>query len=182
MAKITVRSYHPNKLAKDIADNATAITANAVATSYANARAAGVHMTPATHGVAALSPLGGTDAQSLVDARANALKAALLAHMASVGSKTAEGEHLAAEGAIATTLTAVPAGSGLATTQTLTNALVTAFNAHGDSSGVHFHDDSTVAGFTPSNADADTKAKQITNLNELRAAMATHFALGDDDA
>ncbi len=125
-------------------------------------------------GVAALV----AEDQTATDERAEAIRTALLAHMASVGTYLVDGSHLAADTALAATLAAVPAATNLATCIVLVNALLVAANSHGDSSGVHFHDDATLGALTITTDPPTTLAQCRTDLNDILAALQTHFALG----
>jgi hypothetical protein len=109
-------------------------------------------------------------------ARVNQIKADVLAHIVAVGTRTVRGEHKAAAANTAT-LTAVPAATSVATACTLMIAIDVAIKNHGTESGVHFHDDSTLNGYTVSsnllagNATAD---KCRIEANAVNAAMKTH--------
>ncbi len=124
---------------------------------------------------------GTTPSDAVVFARANALKAAYASHFASVGTASADGKHKAADTALAATLAAVPAATTVGTTCTLAIALGVALDAHGDSSGVHFHNDAAIAAYSPTSnllAGNATKALAVTELDALLAASLTHFANG----
>ncbi len=112
-------------------------------------------------------------------ARANLLQTAAAAHGLGVGTRSVDGEHLAADTALVATLAAVPVASSLATGYTLATALGTFIDAHGDSTGVHFTNDTdpaSGAGYTPVVANTDNTLR--LELNALRTALATHFASG----
>jgi len=111
----------------------------------------------------------------------NAMQVACDAHALSVGTPTADGKHLAADSTNETTLAAVPVGSSTATNCTLAIALGAFAVAHGTASGVHFHNDATLHGYTPTSnllAGNATDAKCLLEANALLAAFQTHFAVG----
>lgn len=144
------------------------------------ATAADFHMAADT-GLLGLSALTGGANAAAQSALANAMRTAMDAHMLSIGTRLAVGKHLITDAALEATLAAVPAGSSTATNCTLTIALDAAFIAHGNSSGVHFHDDSTAAGYSVTSnllAGNATDANCLTELNALLAAMKVHFANG----
>jgi hypothetical protein len=170
-----------------------ATTALQVKTKYLDAvTGAAYHMEIDLEGtaIAALAAFaGGAGAPSAGEltamyARVNLLQTAMLAHMAGVGTRLVDGEHKAAETTVATTLTAVAAASSVATACTLAIALGVAVIAHGDSSGKHFHDDTTSDSGSGYTATSDLAAGNATadkcriELNALRLAMATHFSNG----
>ncbi len=75
----------------------------------------------------------------------------------------------------------MPAATTLPTACTLTIALAVAIDAHGDTAGVHFHDDATIAAYSPTSnllAGNATKVLCVTELDALLAAAKTHFANG----
>jgi hypothetical protein len=124
------------------------------------------------------SSLTVTVTQAQANARANALAAALHAHMVGVGTAFADGEHKAADTALAATLAAVPAATTLGTCITLVNAIQTASTSHGDSAGVHFADDDAEAAGTIPTDPPTTLAHCVADLNALRQTLLTHFSLG----
>jgi hypothetical protein len=171
----------------DAAQTASQITWSNVAvldikTKYEEAQINRIHMEADAADLAsliALTVLGGAASQAQANARANALQALMgTNHMLGVGTILVDGEHLAADTALATTLLAIPLAVDIGTCQTLTQGLNTAIIGHGNSSGVHFHDDTGVngSGFTPTNATADTLAKQRVDLDQIRQAMLNHFS------
>lgn len=152
------------------------ITALQLKSKYQAALINGVHMMADT-GVAALVALAGGATQAAANAQANALKAAFAVHAASVGTATVDGAHLAADTGNAATLAAVADASDEATSITLVNALLVAYNTHGDQSGVHFHDDATLAAGTITTDPPTTLGEVITDLNDLLTLATDHFAL-----
>lgn len=149
-----------------------------IKTKYLHALINGVHMEADLEGVVSLTPLAGGALQSAANARANALKTAMIAHMAGVGTVFVDGEHLAADTGNSATLAAIAAATDLPTCITLINGLSDASIAHGDESGVHFHDDMTEAGASITNDPPTTLAHCITDLNDLRQIFLDHFDLG----
>ena len=128
-----------------------------------------------------LSALAGGSNAAAQSARLNAMRTAIDTHALGVGSPTADGQHLAADTTNEATLAAVPAGSNTATNCTLAIALGAFAAAHGNQTGVHFHEDATLTGYTPSSnllAGNATDAKCLIETNDLLAAFQTHFANG----
>jgi hypothetical protein len=113
--------------------------------------------------------------------RGEALRTAMSAHMLGVGTALVDGEHLAADTALAATLNAIPAATTRATLITLINGLHTADVAHATSSGVHFHDDATEAADTITVNPPVTDANCMTDLNDLRQSFLNHFSAGSQD-
>lgn len=139
-----------------------------------------VHMKIDTS-VAALTALVTPSAvQADVNARANALKAAAIAHAASVGTYLVDGSHILAETTDAATLAAVPAATNLATSKTLTTALVAWIINHGDdiSEDAHFLTDAAAGATTVTDSTPDDLDETALVLNELTVAFQEHFARG----
>src|SRR5438445_11934388 len=148
---------------------------------YAVAAVARVHMEVDYEGLLdlpALSEVADEVTQAEANTRANALRTALAAHMAGVGTPFVDGEHLAADTTLRTTLLAIPAASTLNTCITLVNGINTASVAHGNSSGVHFHDDAAEVSATITTVPPTTLARCIKDLNDLRQTLLNHFSLG----
>lgn len=121
--------------------------------------------------------LGEGAAAAAAYARAAILKAYLIAHMNSNAAGDVRGAHKAVDTALALTLHLVPAATNTATLCTLTIAIGVAFKAHGDSVGVHFHDDATAAGYTATSdllAGNATLANAIVELDALLSAFGFH--------
>ncbi len=136
-----------------------------------------IHMEADTEGVLALTPFVGTELQAAADARAEALRTALGLHMAGVGTNLVDGEHKAAETAVASTLAAIPAAIDFGTCTTLTLGLLNAIIAHGNSAGKHFKDDTTSGGTGAAitTNPPTTLAELLTDLNDIRQAMLNHM-------
>jgi len=144
------------------------IEALAISTDY--------HANQNQQGLDALAALAGVGTQAVANARANALKTAMIAHMASVGTRTARGSHKNADTANSATLAAVADASDLATSITLVNALLVAINTHNNQATRHFHDDATSVTIT---TDPPTTLAHVrTDCDDLLAAMVTHMAAG----
>lgn len=157
------------------------VAALKIKTQYMHALIDGVHMGTDAGGLDALVALAGGATQAQANARAEALRTAILAHMTSVGTITAVGEHKAADTGNHDTLAAIAAltpSSLLAACITLVNGLNAAIVAHGDQSGVHFHDDATAAASTITTDPPTTLAHCITDLNDLLTTYSDHLALG----
>lgn len=109
---------------------------------------------------------------------ANALKAALLAHMADVGSTTVDGAHKAADETNDSTLAAITDADDEASLITLISGLLTAINAHRDETGVHFNDDAEAVTIT---TDPPTDFEECAaDANDLFNAFVAHFALASE--
>ena len=149
---------------------------------YIAARAVGTHaaVDADLHGLLGVADLAGDALQAAANTRAGLLKTAWLEHMASVATETSQGAHRVADTALAATLTAVAAASDLATSITLVNALLVALNSHGDSAGVHFHDEPDAAAATITTDPPTTLAHVITDLNDLIDAMRAHIETDHD--
>lgn len=149
---------------------------------YIAARAAGTHayVDADLHGLLGLADVAGGATQAVANTRANLLKAAMLEHMASVGTPTVAGAHRAADTGAAATLTAVAAASDLATSITLVNALLAAVVDHGNQPGVHFHDDPDAVAAAITTNPPTTLAHVITDLNDLIDVYRAHFASDED--
>jgi len=158
------------------AANAVAFAALQLKSKYQAALINGVHMKADT-GLVGLAALAGGATQAAANARANALQAAFATHAASAGTATVDGAHKAADTAQAPTLVAVAVASDLDTSITLVNALLVAYNSHGDSAGVHFSADATLAAISITPDPPVTLANVITALNTILAAAAAHFDL-----
>lgn len=157
---------------------ALGLTTQAVTNKYLTALSGtAVHMKKNV-GTATLVALAGGALQADANARANALKGYAATHAASVGSQSVDGAHLAADGAAAVTLAAIPAASTLGTCITLINGLFAWHQAHAIQSGTHFHDDTAPAGNTLTVDPPVTLANCITDLNDLVTMMQAHFARG----
>lgn len=120
-----------------------------------------------------------TAEHTALQVRANLLKADLRTHILAGGAlRTFGAEHLLADTALADTLALVPAASNQATTCTLAIAIGVALIGHGNSAGVHFHDDTTTgSGYTATSDLAGANAtyeKARVELNALRLAIQTH--------
>lgn len=149
---------------------------------YLNAAAiaADYHMQVDTSLLSYSALAGGSNAAAQ-SALLNAMQAAIDTHALSVGTPLADGKHLAADSTNEATLAAVAVGSSTATNCTLAIALGAFAVAHGTQAGVHFHNDATLHGYTPSSnllAGNATDAKCLTETNALLAAFQTHFANG----
>lgn len=149
---------------------------------YIAARAVGTHaaVDATNHGLLGLAVVAGGATQAVADTRANLLKTAMVAHMASVGSETAQGAHRAADTGNSATLAAVPAASTLGTSITLVNALLAAIAAHGNQAGVHFNNDPDAVAAAITTNPPTTLAHVITDLNDLLVAYNAHFATNHD--
>jgi hypothetical protein len=102
-----------------------------------------VHMNDDLEGLEDLIALGGGATQAQANARAEALRVAMVAHMDSVGSPAVDGDHLAADPINRANLTDIPTLTGtsdLAACITLVNGLNESLRAHATQPGVHFHD------------------------------------------
>lgn len=124
-------------------EHATALDTASVKSKYLLAGYNRVHMAADSEGLDALVALTGGATQAQANARAEALRAAMLAHMDGVGTTSADGEHLASDPINRATLAAVPAltsGSNATACATLVVALNAALNKHATQPGVHFHD------------------------------------------
>jgi hypothetical protein len=148
-----------------------------LATKYTLALLNRAHMLVDTS-VSALVALGGGALQAAANAQANAIKAACLAHAASVGTATADGGHLAADVALAATLNAIPAATEINSCIALVTGIKTFQTAHATSAGVHFNDDAALAAAVITAVPPVTLANCITDLNDELAALQAHFALG----
>jgi hypothetical protein len=137
-----------------------------------------VHMKIGQQGLDALVALAGGATQPQANARAEALRAALIAHMALVGTFNTDGEHLAADAANSATLAAIPAATTLGTCITLITGLQAADVAHANAAGVHFHDDATLLASTITVVPPVTLANCITDLNDLLVNMLAHLNRG----
>lgn len=137
-----------------------------------------VHMLANAYPTTGLTALATGATQAQCNALANSLQAAIVAHMAGVGTPSVNGEHLAADTGNSATLAAIPVASSSATCITLINGLAAACVAHGTQSGVHFTNDSVLNGLTLTVAPPVTLANQITDLNQILAALNVHLALG----
>jgi len=142
-----------------------------------------VHMEADLEGLTSLADLVHGDVIATACARAVALAAAWNAHIAGVGTVTANGEHKVAD-----------ATNTLPTNPTTLNTLKTwigvvsggatgtsaAIIGHGDESGVHFADDTGTSGtgFTLSVDPPVTQNDCNDDLNDILAAMKAHFDLG----
>lgn len=137
-----------------------------------------VHMQADTSitALTALSEVPAATTQAQANARANALQTAAAAHAASAGTVAAAGKHKAADATASATLALVPIASSLATSKTLTTALLAWLNAHAVEAGVHFHDDATAAAATVSDSTPDDLDEVAVVLNEIMVLMKAHFA------
>lgn len=161
-----------------VAMGVTAQTAaQTITNNYLLAVAGTVHMAKHTD-LAALIALAGGATQAEANARANALKASAVAHAASVGSSSVNGDHKAAEVTAIGVLAAVAAASTLGTCITLINALFVWHKAHAIEAGVHFHDDTAPASNTLTVDPPVTLANCITDLNDLLTMVKAHYARG----
>lgn len=137
-----------------------------------------VHLEADDEGLVALAALTGAETQNQANTRAEALRTAMLAHMAGVGTRFIDGEHKAADTGNAATLAAVPAATALPSCIVLVNALHAADNAHGGQAGVHFLNDSAESAATITVDPPVTLANCITDLNDLRQSFINHFNKG----
>lgn len=149
---------------------------------YIAARAVGTHAAVDAdhHGLLGLADVAGGATQAVANTRANLLKAAMVEHMASVGSETVQGAHKTADTAASATLAAVAAASDLNTSITLVNALLAAVVDHGDQAGVHFHNDPDAVAASITTDPPTTLAHVITDLNDLLDVYNAHFATDHD--
>jgi hypothetical protein len=142
-----------------------------------------VHMEADLEGLLSLTDLVHADTITTAVARATALAAAWNAHIAGVGTVTANGEHKVADAT--NTLPTTP--TNLATLKTWIGVVTggatgtaAAIIGHGDETGVHFLDDTDTSGtmFTLSVDPPVTQADCNDDLNDILAAMKAHFNLG----
>ena len=123
-----------------------------------------------------LAALAGTETQAVTDTQLNAIKASLVAHMASVGTISTAGAHKAADTGNSATLAAIADATDLASSITLVEGILAAIKAHGNQSGVHFHDDATAVALTMTTATPTTLAQVRVDANDVRTGIAAHYA------
>lgn len=162
---VVLATFSPGVAGGDLATRVKYMDAAATATLF--------HMEADTS-LDALAALAEPDSQANANARANALKAHFATHAASVGTRAADGAHLAADTGNAATLAAVADASDLATSITLVNALLVAYAAHGAQAGVHFHDDATLAAAAITTDPPVTLTNVCVDLNDLLDLMVAH--------
>ncbi len=165
---------------RNLTEHDTALDALEIKTKYMLALINRIHMEVDFEDLLALAPLAGGATQGAANTRAEVLRTALLEHMDGVGTIYVDGEHLAAETSVSSTLTAIPAATEINSCITLVNGLLAAVIAHGDSSGKHFHNDTGAGGTgaTMTNNPPTTLGHLITDLNELKIAIQTHMSAG----
>ncbi len=102
-----------------------------------------VHMNDDAHGLGDMIPLAGGAAQAEANARAEALRVAMIAHMDSVGGPSVDGDHPTEDPINRAVLAAIPTLtdlSDLAACIALVQGLNTSLVKHATQPGVHFHD------------------------------------------
>lgn len=157
------------------------VTVNELEIQYARALIAGPHMQVNLRGLDLLTPFSGSENQTQADTRAEALRTAMIAHMAGVGTSSVNGEHLAADSVQSGILSGIPPATNLGTCIALINGLHAADIAHGGSSGVHFHEDFTEETDTITVNPPVTLGNCLTDLNDLLTDFLAHFGRGPDD-
>ena len=140
-----------------------------------------VHMLAKATAIAsltALTPLvSGSATLPQALARFTALQALGVSHFAGVGTYLVDGEHLAADSADGVSLTAeapTDLTSMKASIHNFGGYLVT----HATAAGVHFHNDAGLGALALTTDPPTTLAQCNVDLNDIRTAMLTHFALG----
>jgi hypothetical protein len=148
---------------------------------YVRAQVSGIHqyapiLEPREGGLQGLAALTPAGTQPQANARAEALRAAALAHFANVGTMTANGAHRAADAVNAATLGAIPPALGLASAITLASGLAATLAAHGDQDTVHWHEDAALVAFVLPVIPPVTLADLCDALDEiLLGAMVPHW-------